>query len=104
MMRDTDRIFQMADGISDYVHTIDKMHRKQREIASHQFRTCGNCEYWMKKECVPEKQYGSFKSCNDIACDLFVRTPQAVRDGERAEQELVSIRTAASIQAERTGG
>ena len=68
---DANKIFDAAIKIFDEIDRADKIEKKQQQIQSVENKRCGNCDYWMKSTCRPEKEFKQFKSCNSIACIDF---------------------------------
>jgi hypothetical protein len=64
-------IFDAFKGFADAVHRADTIQKMERKILSVSAKRCGNCHFWMKSECEPEKKGGHFKSRNSLGCNLF---------------------------------
>lgn len=62
-----ERIFDAFDELSRLTHLKDRRRIKLSEIRDCEARVCGNCNWWMKNECKPEKEYGEFKSSRTVA-------------------------------------
>lgn len=66
-------VFDWADRFSEAVHEADRQRRGAQRDAALNARQCGNCYWWMKRECKPE-QAGSFRSAAMPACSMFLTT------------------------------
>ena len=63
-----------ADAKNEKLRAIvDTYHAKPKK------GKCGDCYHWMKTTCVPEKQWGQFKSCYSLPCKDFTRGPQCAQ-------------------------
>ena len=70
-MNDINQVWDIAGRISAFILEQDLIEIKQRKIKSLQEHRCGNCQYWMKSSCIPEKEHKQFKTMNSPGCDLF---------------------------------
>ena len=69
---DINAIFDALGKTSQLLQIKDQYQDKLKQIESVQSERCGNCDHWMKSSCVPEKEFGQFKSMNSLACKLFI--------------------------------
>lgn len=83
-----DAIFDAFDEFSKHVHLLDKVRALRTERDNCLSRRCGNCYYWMKRECEPEELHGLKKSCNDYACNLFNLAPMSRKIADEKQRAL----------------
>jgi len=86
-----DRIFDAFDELSRLVHLKEKRRRKLIEVREIEASVCGHCNFWMARECKPEKEHGDFKSMNSIACADFQGDEFSKRLGVQRRTELAEI-------------
>ncbi len=87
-------INEIFDAVAEYstqVIRADKIFKKQQQIQSVESRRCGNCDYWMKSTCRPEKEFKQFKSCNSTACTDFKSEGMSKGLAVRFKKELKSL-------------
>lgn len=54
-MNELDNIWGAFDRLSSLIHLADQRRNKLAQIRSLEVKKCGNCDYWMKSSCIPEK-------------------------------------------------
>ena len=87
-----------AETIIDGLLAADSEMQRQRTIREKErqlfqnTRRCGSCELWMTAKCLPERQHGQFKSCDDSACELFQLSYLGGKRQQELEAELVQLR------------
>lgn len=89
----TEKIFEFANEISRLVQYRHKISEIQAKIRGKATKKCGDCAYWMKNSCVPEKQYKQFKSCGSLACKDFVLSWFSYCLLRKWKQELVVLKS-----------
>ncbi len=68
-----DEIFDAVMNVTDEILRFEKISEKKQQIKNMKERRCGNCYYWMKSTCRPEKELKQFKSISSFACKDFER-------------------------------
>ena len=85
-----------ADKFSTYVHRNDAL-RKLKAIVYAAPR-CGDCQLWMTRRCPRETNsmsgFSRGPSCNEVVCQVFQVTAQAVWFKEQKVQELQALENA----------
>lgn len=68
-------IFDAFNAFSEKVHRADEIRTLTIQANACRSRRCGNCYWWMKRECKPEKIHKQLKSMNSPACEDFNHDP-----------------------------
>ncbi len=74
------------------IQRLRDIQQKQNQIASVSAKRCGNCYFWMKTKCVPEKVHKQFKSHNSVGCELFELDSGSLRLAETFAAELAALK------------
>ena len=70
-MNIADQIFDAVAKVASEEMCWHAIRNKQKQINSVLEKRCGNCCYWMKSSCKPEKVGKQFKSMASVACGEF---------------------------------
>ena len=84
-------VWDAAIAASDKVMRWDQISKKKQQIRECASRSCGNCHYWMKSGCTPEKKHGQFKSIGSPGCSGFTLSQSSMRLSEEFARELAEL-------------
>lgn len=89
----TDAIFDTFAASVGVMARHDNIVELQGRIKDMEREVCGHCDLWMKSTCKPEKQGGSVKSMNSVACSAFTLDSWSLKFTNELKAELQGVIT-----------